>query len=275
MLCFLLHLLLSFCICSCDILRVQLRFWNGPRAVKAQKRVTRRAVSLPSKQTDEIQIPRFWRGERGGGKKPHPQFVNLEVPREIFWQIICSVKYTEGNNSILASSGWAGNEDKFTGSGCSLLVVCLACPLTRLLQKSLCWFSDMLMYRSASVNFFFYWQSPNSWKSFTAQPCKLANGLIRSGKVPKYEAPNQLGAYLMRCVNLRCKISCLSNGVTFGSGTSSCVRCIPFLWHRVPYICLQELNPCLEWTATAMLRWIQSVCCSGTGVRSELVFYPF
>lgn len=74
----------------------------------------------------------------------------------------------------------------------------------------------------------------------------LANDLIRSGKVPKYEAPNQLGTYLMRCVNLWCKISCLSNRVTFGSGTSSCVRCIPLLWHRVSYFCLHELNPCLD-----------------------------
>lgn len=154
MLCFLLHPLFSFCICSCDILHVRLSFWNWLPLVKAQKCITRRSVSLPSKQTDEIQVPHFWRGERGGGKKPHHQFVNLEVSMEIFCQIICGMKYTKGNNSILASSGWAGNEDKFTGSGCSLLVVCLACPLTRLLQKSLCWFSDMLMYRSASVNFF-------------------------------------------------------------------------------------------------------------------------
>lgn len=92
----------------------------------------------------------------------------------------------------------------------------------------------------------FYYQSPHPWRSFTEHQCKLANDLIRSGKVPKYEAPNQLGAYLMRCVNLWCKISCLSNRVTFGSGTSSCVRCIPLLWHRVSYICLRELNPCLN-----------------------------
>lgn len=90
----------------------------------------------------------------------------------------------------------------------------------------------------------FCWKS-NSWSSFTECQC-VANDWIRSGKVPKYEAPNQLGTYLMWCVNLWCKISCLSNRVTFGSGTSSCVRCIPLLWHTLSYICLHELNPCLD-----------------------------
>lgn len=119
----------------------------------------------------------------------------------------------------------------------------------------------------------FYWQSPNSWRSFTAHQCKLASDLIRSGKVPKYEAPNQSGAYLMRCVNLRCKISCLSNRVTFGSGTSSCLRCIPFLWHRVSYVCLHELNPCQNEPKQWFCCDYSLVCCSRTGMRRELVFF--
>lgn len=63
----------------------------------------------------EIKVSHFEEGE-GGGKKSDHQFVNLEASTEIFWQIICNMKYTKGNKSILASSGWAGNEDKFMGS---------------------------------------------------------------------------------------------------------------------------------------------------------------
>lgn len=97
---------------------------------------------------------------------------------------------------------------------------------------------------SANVNFFFVGNL--TLEAVSQHASVLANDLIRSGKVPKYEAPNQLGAYLMRCVNLWCKISCLSNRVTFGSGTSSCVRCIPLLWHTLSYICLHGLNSCLD-----------------------------
>lgn len=57
----------------------------------------------------------LWKGDREGGKKFGHQFLNLEVSVEIFWQIVCTMKCIKGSNSILASSGWEGNEDKLMG----------------------------------------------------------------------------------------------------------------------------------------------------------------
>lgn len=105
MLCFLLHPLLSFYICSCDILRVQPSFLK--LASSSQDRAMCYMMHCLSAVTAEVQNSSitFGRGaEKGSGNFGH-QFLNLEVSVEIFWQILCDVKCIKGSSSVLASSG--------------------------------------------------------------------------------------------------------------------------------------------------------------------------